>query len=85
VYRSNEAVAAHNELISAKATDQIRILSLLAGANGRWICASAFYAIYLPTFSQRIGELVKEGYAITRGRCDNPAHKHRSSMGAYRT
>lgn len=85
VYRSNAAIIEQNNHISANATAHRRILSILAVANGWWVCGSAFYAIYLPTYSQRIGELVKQGYAIERGRCTDPTHKHKSSMAAYRT
>lgn len=36
------------------------------------------------TYVQRISELVADGVTIERGRCDNPEHHHRSSVGAYR-
>lgn len=43
-----------------------KILETLKEAGDRGVHSFYFYKNYLPTFSQRIGELVKEGYKIQR-------------------
>lgn len=52
--------------------------------TNEWICGTAFYAAYLPTYSQRIGELVKKGDPIERADCNNPNHSHTGTIAQYR-
>ena len=61
-----------------------RVSWVIETANGSWVCGSYFYGSFMPTFSQRISELVAEGRPIERGRCHDPNHNHNSSLGAYR-
>lgn len=43
---------------------QERVLSILRLAGDDGVLGSHFYSVYLPTFSQRIGELRNKGYTI---------------------
>lgn len=43
---------------------QQRVLLILKGAGDDGVLGSDFYGAYLPTFSQRIGELNRKGYVI---------------------
>ncbi len=83
-YLYNATVARLNDNIGQKVTAKNRIKMLLVWGRGQWICGTAFLAIYQPTYSQRIGELIYEGATIERGRCTDPAHTHKAKMGAYR-
>lgn len=49
-----------------------------------WICGSHFLRNYMPTYSQRIGEMVAIGLPIERGICSNPGHKHKAPVAQYR-
>ena len=80
---SNADVKRMNWDVDTKTSKQ-RLAALIAMGVGKWICGTAFLEIYEPTYSQRIGELIKDGEPIERGRCDDVAHNHRGSMGAYR-
>jgi len=60
------------------------IRDVLKKSRGGWVCGSYFYAEYMPTYSQRIGELIVQGYEIEREPCKNPDHKHRGSIRQYR-
>lgn len=64
-------------------TSKERILSDLAG--GDWYCGSAWYANWLPTFSQRVSEMNAEHPGLIESRvCRNPEHQHKSSIHEYR-
>ena len=76
------ALFAQDGLPPFTTTEQIR--AVLIGAAGAWVCGSAFYANFLPTFSQRISELIAAGAPIERSRCDRPNHHHRGQIGQYR-
>lgn len=43
---------------------QQRVLLILKGAGDKGVLGSDFYEAYMPTFSQRIGELNRKGYVI---------------------
>lgn len=43
---------------------QQRVLLILKGAGDKGVLGSDFYGAFLPTFSQRIGELKNKGYTI---------------------
>lgn len=64
-----------------------RIVKLLAttwyGAFP-WVCGTVFLSTYMPTYSQRIGELLVDGYPIERATCRDPAHEHSGGIAAYR-
>ena len=65
-------------------TQQRKILVLFGENPNTWICGSGFLMGYLPTYSQRIGELIKDGVPIERQPCADPMHRHRSAVGSYR-
>jgi hypothetical protein len=65
-------------------TQSRAIRHVLRQRRGQWVCGTAFYASYIPTYSQRIGELVKDGDPIERGDCDNPNHAHSGAIAQYR-
>lgn len=63
-------------------TQHERILQLLRQAGATGVCGRTFLQAYLPTYSQRIGELKRQGYEITSERCT--AHPHgRSHLARY--
>jgi len=68
----------------ATGTQHEKILTVLEYSTGAWVCGTAFMSNYLPTYSQRIGEMVKAGADIERGFCTDPSHKHKGSIGQYR-
>lgn len=84
-YLSNES-AVHLDRASEITTgDKERIANILRLVEGHWVCGSAFLECMMPTYSQRISEMIREERTpIERGMCDNPNHRHRSRMGAYR-
>jgi len=68
----------------ATGTQHEKILAVLEYSRGAWVCGTAFMANYIPTYSQRIGEIIKQGGKIERGLCSNPGHKHKGTIGQYR-
>lgn len=67
-----------------RSKDKTRITAVLTIREGLWVCGSAFLEGHIPTYSQRISEMVRDGADIERGTCTNSRHTHRSKMGAYR-
>jgi len=61
-------------------TQHDRILGMLR--NGP-VCGTTFLGAWLPTYSQRIGELRKKGYGIERIKCPNEFHRHKSQIATY--
>lgn len=57
-----------------------RILAMLREGP---VCGSQFLAAYMPTYSQRIGELTKRGYGIERVECKRDYHRHQSNIATY--
>ena len=57
-----------------------RILRVL-----RWApqCGARFLEMHIPRYSARIWELRREGYQITRRRCDVSHHAHYSRQYLY--
>lgn len=51
--------------------------------QGGTVCGSEFLSVYLPTYSQRIGELKKKGYRIYRVECPHDWHNHTSNIATY--
>lgn len=49
-----------------KDTMRYRVLEVLREAGKEGVHSFQFYKHAMPTFSQRIGELIKEGYPIRR-------------------
>lgn len=80
VQYSISGAKAHNP----KITQRVLIGRILTMAEGRWVCGSEFYANYMPTYSQRIGELVRGGAPIARAGCTNPEHRHEGNLAQYR-
>jgi len=75
------------ELIKLKKegkTQKERVTYVLFFADGAWVCGEAFLGGYIPTYSQRVGDLIKEGFPIARSTCSNKLHHHDSSIGSYR-
>lgn len=70
------------QLIGTK--QKVRIEAILRYSEGAWVCGSAFYENYLPTFSQRIGEMIRADAPIATGRCTNPEHEHEGNLAQYR-
>ena len=71
--------------------DRDRILEMLqhraawGTPDERWVCGSEFLAEFMPTYSQRIGDLRADGVPIQRGRCRGClGRRHRSPLGRYR-
>ncbi len=61
-------------------TQHDRILGMLRQGP---VCGSEFLSVYLPTYSQRIGELKKKGYGIERVKCAKDWHNHQSGIATY--
>ena len=57
-----------------------KIIHLLA--FGKWVCGTTFLSHMIPTYSQRCGDLIGEGWLIEREPCTE--HKHRGNIRAYR-
>lgn len=66
------------------ATHPENIRRVLQYAPGVWVCGSAFYANFIPTYSQRIGKMRRDGDPIARGICSNPGHRHKGTLAQYR-
>ncbi len=48
------------------------------------VCGNQFLRAYLPTYSQRIGELIRrKGYRIYRVKCPYSEHSHQSGIATY--
>lgn len=60
-----------------------KIEAALTYSKGSWVCGQSFLQAYIPTYSQRIGEMIVAGAPILRERCSHPGHNHRSSLGQY--
>lgn len=58
-----------------------RIIAMLR-SNPIGVCATSFLAAYMPTYSQRIGELKVKGWVIVTERCTQ--HDHDSKQIQYR-
>ena len=66
-------------------TQKRAITFTLLRQEGKWVCGSYFLTAFIPTYAQRISELVrKDGEPIESQECRNPAHRHRSTVHAYR-
>ena len=65
-------------------TQHERIRRVLEGHQAGWVCGQYFLTMFIPTYSQRIGEMVRAGAPIERSRCADPNHEHESEIGAYR-
>ena len=64
-------------------TQHDRILSLLR-SHPEGVCGITFLQNYMPTYSQRIGELVRvRGHTINPIPCPNPTHTHNRNIGSY--
>lgn len=62
-------------------TQHDRILDMLRHGP---TCGSEFLSVYLPTYSQRIGELIRrKGYRIYRVECHKDYHNHTSGVATY--
>jgi hypothetical protein len=61
-------------------TQHERIIKMLQTAP---VCGSTFLEAYMPTYSQRIGELRKKGYRIYRVKCPYDEHRHQSGIATY--
>ena len=60
-----------------------RILSILR-AHPQGVCGVTFLGYYIPTYSQRIGELRhNKGYTINVIPCPWSHHTHNSNIGSY--
>ena len=65
------------------ASQHDRILALLR-LNVEGVCGSIFLADFMPTYSQRIGELRRDkGYTIIPVPCPYAFHKHNGNIGTY--
>jgi hypothetical protein len=65
-------------------TQADEIEQMLSGAGAYGVCATVFLANYMPTYSQRIGELKRRrGLTITTKRCDHPGHNHNHNQLVY--
>ena len=62
-------------------TQTERIRRILSG--GFPICGIRFLNEYMPTYSQRIGELKRKGYDIERVSCPYPYHTHPRGIATY--
>lgn len=64
-------------------TQTDRILAILRDAKrmGVGVCGTAFLRMYIPTYSQRIGELRRAGHQISRETCR--IHAHEGAIGYY--
>ena len=72
------------EVIVATLRDRLALDPMDDPADG-WVCGSEFLRSWIPTYSQRIGELVAQGVPIERGRCSGcQGVRHRSPLGRYR-
>ena len=64
-------------------TQHDRILAMLR-AYPEGVCGIRFLENYMPTYSQRIGELVRvKGYTINPIPCPHDWHKHNSNIASY--
>ena len=64
-------------------TQHDRILNLLR-FHPQGVCGVTFLGYYMPTYSQRIGELRRDkGYTITAIECPYGHHTHNSNIGSY--
>jgi hypothetical protein len=62
-------------------TQHERILEMLRDGP---VCGTAFLEAYMPTYSQRIGELTRDkGYRIYRVECPHDYHRHQSGIATY--
>ncbi len=52
-------------------------------ATGQPICGNRFLQEYMPTYSQRIGELKRKGYVIQRVECPHLYHTHPRGIATY--
>jgi hypothetical protein len=59
------------------------IEAMLHNAGHRGVCATWFLKNYMPTYSQRIGELKRKGLKITTKVCDREGHSHNSRQLIY--
>ena len=67
-----------------KQTHGQQIEIMLRDAGSRGVCATTFLGNYMPTYSQRIGELKRrKGLNITTARCADPNHAHKSRQIRY--
>ena len=64
-------------------TQHDRILAMLRDYP-EGVCGIRFLENYMPTYSQRIGELRRrKGYTITAIECPYGHHTHNSNIGTY--
>lgn len=62
-------------------TQHERIIEMLKDGP---TCGTDFLEAYLPTYSQRIGELIRrKGYRIYRVECTHEHHRHQSGIATY--
>lgn len=61
-------------------TQHERIIKMLHDGP---MCGSTFLAAFMPTYSQRIGELNLKGYRIYRVECPYDEHAHQSGIATY--
>jgi hypothetical protein len=64
-------------------TQHERILAMLR-AEPEGVCGVTFLQTYMPTYSQRIGELRRDkGYTIIPIECPYSWHTHNGNIGTY--
>ena len=49
-----------------------------------WVCGTSFQKMYIPTYSQRVADLIKKGHRIDRVSCDLDHHRHKGNVFMYR-
>ena len=70
-------------MIRDQLTQHDRILALLR-LNVEGVCGSMFLRNFMPTYSQRIGELRRnKGYTIIPVPCPYDWHQHNSNIATY--
>lgn len=64
-------------------THKERILNMLNSRYPGGVCATEFLEAFMPTYSQRIGDLKKEGWPVYTRRCGQMFHRHESRQIEY--
>ena len=66
----------------SRATQYDRVLGLLLDYEE--VCGSVFYRAYIPRFSVWIHRLRRQGYLVSKRKCDRVAHGHIDTQWMYR-
>ena len=47
------------------------------------VCGTTFQKLFIPTYAQRVSDLVKKGHIIDRKKCDMGHHSHKGNVYMY--